>query len=100
MYLLKLFFIYRSGLSISASTLPVISVCAAFLLSCHCMVKGPLNGFHFAFPASTVLYFQLFSCYVGMLDKVSVAFYKAKNAGSFQDLSLSLQTLQECVCSP
>lgn len=28
-----------------------------------------------------------------MLDKVSVAFYKAKNAGSFQDLSLSLQTL-------
>lgn len=27
-----------------------------------------------------------------MLDKVSVAFYKAKNGGSFQDLSLSLQT--------
>lgn len=35
-----------------------------------------------------------------MLDKVSVAFYKAKNASSSQDLSLSLQTLQECVCSP
>lgn len=63
MYLLKWFFTYISGLSVHFSlSLPVISVGAAFLLSCHCMVKGSLNGFPFAFPASAVLYFQLFSC--------------------------------------
>lgn len=96
MYLLKWFFHLYKWVVRPFQPLPFPwSVC---VLPSFCLatvwLKGLLAGF--LLPSLLLLYyisnFSLARGTLCVLDKVSVAFYKAKNGGSFQDLSLSLQS--------